>query len=391
MDIDSKEIQKIKGYFKRDQKSQKSEKVFEGEAFIDRFNLRESYVKFFSPVPKPKEGNIIRFIVDNEKSLDLKFPSSYWSGNYSEVSFSIAKIYLQEGKEKYVRTGSFKRLIYFPEKIEVFGYTVCKCEHQYYDGEKRIRKNYFEWRYQNSITKKEIDKVLMALSFLTCFSLFISEHSNGNTITIFDKKSDKFTLPYMGSGMMIFPISIKTIEELIENVNWENIYNFQLAYKNFCRAKNYEYQLYKGCSVLDYLISLFERNLDLKELRSRFKKNDKSSRLFALLWYLELDNSTKIYLEEVFPGVSFSEFNFDKKFEFYELRDSHLHRGQLFLTQNEVWKFQRCLVAVNEILRILIPHLDQIKEWDFTGKPFYKTASSEEIVNARQDLIKWKL
>ena len=165
-------------------------------------------------------------------------------------------------------------------------------------------------------------------------------------------------------------LKIKTIEELIENVKWEYIYNFHLAYKNFCRAKNYEYQLYKGCSVLDYLISLFERNLDIKELRSRLKNSDKSSRLYALLWYLELDNSTKVYLEEVFPGVSFWELKFDKKFEFYELRDSHLHRGQLFLTQNEVWKFQRCLVSVNEIIRILIPHLDKIREWDFTGKPF---------------------
>ncbi len=391
MDIDTKKIQKIEGYFEIDGKPQKNEETFEGEAFIDRFNLRESYVKFYCPVPQPKGGDTIRFVINSGNSLDLKFPTSYWGDNYSEISFSIDKVCLHESKKKYVRTGSFKRLIYFPEEIEVFGYTVRKCEHQFYEGEKRIKKNYFEWSYQNSITKREIDKILMALSFLTCCSLFISEHSNGNALTIFNKKSDKFTLPYMGSGMMIFPISIKTIEELIEKVNWENIYNFQLAYKNFCRAKNYEYQLYKGCSVLDYLISLFERNLDLRELRSRLKNSDKSSKLYALLWYLELDNSTKMYLEEVFPDVSFSEFEFSKKFEFYELRDSHLHRGQLFLTQNEVWKFQRCLVSVNEIIRILIPHLDRIKEWDFTGKPFYKTASSEEIVDARQDLIRWKL
>lgn len=391
MDINIKKIQKIEGYFWSDQKPLKSEETFEGEAFIDRFNLRESYVKFFCPVPKPTGGDTICYIIDDKTRLHLKFPTPYWANNYLEVSFSIAKVSLQENDEKYVRTGSIKRLIYFPEVIEVFGYTIRKCEHQYYEGEKRIRENYFEWSYQNSITKREIDKVLMALSFLTCCSLFISERSNGSTITIFDKKSDKFTLPYMGSGMMFFPLSIRTIEKLIENIKWEYIYNFQLAYKNFCRAKNYEYQLYKGCSVLDYLISLFERNLDLKELRSLLKSSDKSSRLYALLWYLDLDHPIKLYLEEIFPGVSFSEFKFDKKFEFYELRDSHLHRGQLFLTQNEVWKFQRCLVSVNEIIRILIPHLDKIKEWDFTGKPFYKTASSKEIVNARRDLIKWKL
>ncbi|WP_428235751.1 hypothetical protein [Gracilimonas sp.] len=390
MDIDSKKIQKLEGYFEIDGKPQENKKLFEVEASIDRFNLRDSYIKFFSPVPKPKGGDTIRFVINSKNSLDLKFPSSYWGGDYSEVSFSIDKVTLQESKEKYVRTGSFKRLIYFPEEIEVFGYTVRKCEHQYHEGEKRIKENYFEWNYQNSITKREIDKVLMALSFLTCCSLFISEHSNGSTITIFDKRSDKFTLPYMGSGMMFFPLSINTIEKLIKNVKWEYIYNFHLAYKNFCRAKNYEYQLYKGCSILDYLISLFERNLDIKELRSRLKNSDKSSKLYALLFYLELDNSTKLYLEKIFPGVSFSEFHLDKKFEFYELRDGHLHRGQLFLTQNEVWKFQRCLVSVNEIIRILIPHLDKIKEWDFTGKPFYKTASSKEIVNARQDLIKWK-
>ena len=391
MDLDSIEGQIINGYFNLDENPQKIEKRFEGEIFLNRFNLRESYVKFHCHVPKPSGGDTICFVTVDGSTLHLRFSTSYWSGNYFEEKFSIEEVVHPISDKKYIRTGSIKRLIYFPEEIEVLGFIVRKCERKYYEGEKRIRENYFEWNYQNSITKREIDKVLMSLSFLTNSSLFISEHSDGETTTVFNMKSSKFTIPYMGSGMMFFPITIETVEGLINKIKWRYIYNFHLAYKHFCCAKNYEYQLYKGCSILDYMISLFDRNLEFRDYKKRLKHSDKSSVLYSLLWYLNLDISTKSYLEKIFPETSWSEFKLNKRFEFFELRDSHIHRGQLFLTQEEVSKFQRCLVAVNELIRILIPHLDKIDEWGFTNKPFYNTASSSEIVSARQDLIKWKL
>jgi len=371
MDIQSKEIQKIEGYFGEEENSV-DHKFFEGEAFINRFNLRESYVIFNTPVPKPERGNTICFVTRDEYRIYLRFPSSYMTGNYFEVKFRINKIVIPKSNEKYVRTGSFKRLVYLPEEIELFGFSVEKCERQYYEDRRKKRENYFEWSYEGSITEREIEKVLMALSFLTCCSLFKSEHSNGNTLTLVDLKSDRHTLDYVGSGMMFFPISIKTIEELIGNIKWKHIYRFQLAYKSFCSTKNYKFKLYNGCSILDYLITLFTRNLSIKQLVNQLEKHGKSAKLYAILWHLKLDNSIKQYLQEIFPEVSFSEFGFDKKFEFYELRDSHIHRGHLFLSQSEVWKYQRCLVSVNELIRILIPHLEKLDEWGFTDKPVLK-------------------
>jgi len=386
MVLDSNEIQEVNGYFQVDGQTVGDE-IYQAKIDFNRFNVRDSYILFNDHVPQYWRDESFFFVIDNKYKLYLNHPSQYWSGTYSETKFTIKKLVIDTKTDKYVRTGAIKKLVYFPRELRILGFKLNANEYTYFEGEKRKGKTYFDCTYQNSISDEEFDKILMVLSVLSCSSFFISEKSDGEKVEIHNFKSTECKVPYSGSGNMYFPVQVHTLEKLIDEVRWKDLNQFNLAYKSFCRTENLVFQLYNGCAILDWLIELFSRNLnDIKKARI-----GKSAILYRILNFLELNDAVKKYLESIFPEIPFNGFTFEKKFEFYELRDKYIHRGGLLLTDDDIRKFQRCIVSLNEILRILIPFLHLIKEWQFTDKPFYQTLGSEEIVNERQRLIKWEL
>jgi hypothetical protein len=386
MILDRKEIQEVTGFFQCNGKAVGSE-FYQAKIYFNRFNVRESYLLFNSNIPQLWKDESFCFVIDNKYKFFLNDPFQYSSGTYSETKFPIDKLVIKEKGGKFVRTGAIKQMTYFPRELNILGYKLKSKEYRYKEGEKRKRKTYFEWTYQNNISEEEIDKVLMVLSFLSCTSFFISEISDGEKVIVQNFKSTECRIPYLGSGNMYYPIQINALENLIGELKWKDLDQFHLAYKSFCRTENLVFQLYNGCAILDWVIELFERNL--KGFKK--KREGKSATLYRIISFLELDDIVKEYIETVFPEISFNEFNFEKKFEFYEMRDEYIHRGGLLLTIEDIRKFQRCIVSLNELLRILMPFLYLIKEWQLKDRPYYKTLSSEEIVNERQRLIKWQL
>lgn len=392
MILDRNEIQEVTGLFQCDGQSF-GNGSYQAKLYFNRFHVRESYILFNEHIPQLWRDESFCVVIDSKYKFYLNHPSQYWSGTYSETKFTIRKLVIDTKTEKYVRTGAIKQLDYFPRELSILEYKLKSKEYRYKVGEKRKRKTYFEWTFEHSISEEEIDKVLMVLSFLSCSSFFISEISDGEKVEIHNFKSSESRVPYSGSGNLSYPIQIDALEKLISEVRWKDLDKFHLAYKSFCRSENLVFQLYNGCAILDWLIDLFDRNLKLNSLKKKIKskRQDKSARLYCILYFLELDEKVKVYLESIFPGTTFNEFAWEKKFEFYEMRDKYIHRGGLLLTEDEMRKFQRCIVSLNEILRIMIPFLYLITEWQFTDKPHYKTLSARDIVNERQRLIKWEL
>jgi hypothetical protein len=387
MILDGKEIQEVTGYFQCNGKTVGSE-FYQAKINFNKFNVRESYLLFNSNTPQLWKDESFCFVIDNKYKFFLNDPSRYWSGTYSETKFTIDKLVIEEKGEKYVRTGAIKKLVYFPRELSIFGYKLKSKVYRYKEGEKRKRKTYFEWTFQNNISEEEIDKILMVLSVLSCSSFFISEISDGEKVEIHNFESTACRIPYFGSGNMYYPIQIRALEKLISEIRWKDLDQFHLAYKSFCRTENLVFQLYNGCAILDWVIELFERNLKGFKIK---KREGKSAILYRIISFFKLDDIVKEYIETIFPEISFNEFYFEKKFEFYELRDEYIHRGGLLLTIEDIRKFQRCIVSLNELLRILIPFLYLINEWQVKDRPYYQTLSSEEIVNERQRLIKWQL
>lgn len=382
MQINNLDHQSIKGYF-----DENDSETFEGQLLLDRHRLWNSSLTFREIIPNAfskREESL--FVTEDDIKLVLGIPSSHISGHDAQVKFDIKKVIMpKNSNQDYIRTGPVKKLTYFPRDLQVLG---INFELKRVEKSKRLGNSpefYFEGTIDETINQSKIEKLLFCLSTLTGSFLWLSEKNIEGNLILENRKSKSRSLPYMGSGMMHFPIEIKELERLCNAIKWKNLYHFHLHYSNFCTTSNYVFQLYRGCALLDYLITLFKRNLQVNG------KKGKTSDLYAIIKRLKIDKKNLEYLHNIFPNLPRKVDEVEEKFEFFELRDDHIHRGGIFLKQEEVWKFQRCIVSLNEVIRILIPHLDNIKDWKFHSKSYYKSISSKEIVDLRQELISWQV
>lgn len=389
LNLDTSETQRINGRF-----CSHPDQEYTCRIRFDRYRLWEGMAIFDVALNLWENGSPEKFITSDGTEIQLRFPSVRIGGDGNETRVLIHKITRTEAGKKYIRTGAVKGLLYFPRQFSLLGSEVEREEVKLiYKGRK---KSYFAFRcsYERDITQGQVDKLLLGLSILSNSSLRLSELSNGSEVQLYDNESSKCNIFYYGSGNMYSPITKATVEQLIDEVPWKRLWRFHLALANFIRTKDQVHQLYRGCALLEYLITLFERSkllaTDYYSQPKKKKKLGKSLKLYALMYNIGLPEQQKHYIEEMFPGITFKDFQISKRFEFFELRDAHIHRGELFMTQEQLWQFSRCNVAVNEIIRMLIPHLYKIKEWDYTDKPFYRAIDSWEIVKTRQKLMPWR-
>lgn len=386
LNINSREPQIIEGEF-IDQPSW-SELENTCEIQMDRFHLNESVVKFEGYIPNSKE--LIRFRIPDGKILQLRFSGMYKSHTF----FSIESLDFTTDRSNYIRTGSIKETVhmtYFPTQIELHGITFDKMENRFVVNDKPIREVYFEASTPIELNRIEIDKLLLSLSVLTCNHFTLMEICNQGIARIKSRFSKPSEVPYIGSGILFYPISRVQVEVLLDDIKWEHLEKLFLSYSNYITDASWVGQLYKGCGILDRLIDLFLREERFKERSKELKRQDKSAKLYSILYELDLSSKVKEIIEYMFPELSMSELRIDKKFEFYELRDAHLHRDKLFLMSSDLEKYRRSLVVINDLIRILIPKTKLIKEWSFTDKPTLTTRTTKELVSFRQKLIGYKI
>jgi len=79
----------------------------------------------------------------------------------------------------------------------------------------------------------------------------------------------------------------------------------------------------------------------------------------------------------------------DLKFDFYELRDSHVHRGQILEVDSDFPRYRNAIVALDEVIRIILPHLGVIKNWSLQNKDSIRSINAEGFVKERQKVMNW--
>lgn len=387
--LDSTETQHLTGRFEN-----YPEEEYSCRISFNRFRLWEAEVVFDEAVNVWDERIPVSFIIKDETELLLIYSGARIGGIGDETRARIHKIVKKESGSKYFCTGAVKGLLYFPRQFDLMGLNVSKEEVKIFEKGRPKTFYYFQCSYQSNISEHQINKAILGLSILSNSSLRLTEHSDGETLVLYENVSAGSEIYYSGTGLMHFPIGKAAIEKMVVDVPWKQLWRFHLMLSNFVRTTDMVHQLYRGCALLDYLIELFDRSkycgVEYKNQPKKIQKLGKSLKLYGLLFNLGLNEPEKRYIEEIFPGLTLEKFQIAKKFEFYELRDAHIHRGELFMTQEQLWQFARCNVSVNEIIRMLIPHLSKITQWQYTNKDFYRAIDSEDIVNKRQELIPWR-
>lgn len=393
LNIDIKEPQIVEGEF-IDQ-SNWGEIETTCEIRMDRFHLNKSEVKFDSYVPSLGLNEVLKYETRNGIELYLVNSGSYLGGRANATYFKIKEVVLKERSNKYFASGTVKNMVYFPNELEILGCKAVKKVRKYEINGRPKKEMYFVFQYNDELSQGQIEKYLYSLSVLSCNKLMIMEHSNEEHLQIKALQSSSCNVPYLGSGILFYPIKVQEIEDLVEQVNWKHLHKLFLAYTSYCTTEYWIHQLYRGCSVLEYLVDLYWRNLDMnsfkESLKEPLKKNRRSAKLFGVFLKLDLNPLVYDFLSEVFPEIDFKDGKIPSKFEFFELRDRHIHRGELFLIDSDLNSYRRALTSLNDVIRLLITKVYLITDWQIHGHVHMKTSETEYFVDIRQQLIGFKL
>jgi len=381
IDIDSTAPQEIRGSF-----DEGSSTVYTAIVTLDRYRPWLNEIRFNQQTPRLFNSAIKPlFKLEDGSFFHLHVPSSRIQGHEVVIKYMVYKIEIpNRNDESYIRTGAVGDLLYFPREFRLLGETVFLKSIPENNRIGTRGEYFFEIKNLNSNDPRIEDKLLFCLSALTCTSIWIAEKKNPYKRIFFDRTSASSTMPYIGSGNMPFPIKMADLETLCHETTWDNLRTFHLLYARFVTANDLKYQLFLGCALLDYIIELFVDHFNLK------RKYGKSKQLFSVIQQLQIQQDYLDYIHAIFPTLPRS-VNLNHKFEFYELRDRHIHRGGLLLNHEDTIQFHRCIVSLNEIIRIILPHIHLIQNWDLEMKNSYESLSSTEIVSTRQALIKWSL
>lgn len=393
LNIDSKDPQLVEGEF-IDQPSW-GEIETTSEILIDKFHLYDSEVKFEGYVPNIGLNQRLKYKTKNGLTLHLVHSGRYLGGRSNATFFRVKEIEVKKEPGVYFRSGLVKNMIYFPDKFHLFGNEVLKREHKYDVNGRPQTEMFFEVELSEKISTKDINKYLLSISLLSCNHLTLMEYCDNSKLTLYDYKSSSSSVPYFGSGLLFFPIKINTVVNLIQNSDWDKTEKLLLSYANYCTTNNWIHQLFRGCSILEYLVDLFWRNLDMSQLKKKlsgpYQSHRRSTKLFGVLIKLNIENAIVEFLESIFQGLNFSEYDIPSKFEFFELRDRHIHRGELFLLESDPEIYRRALASLNDVLRIIIPYSYKIKDWQMHEHPHMKTVNTSDIVDIRQSIMGFEI
>lgn len=376
LNIDTPETQGLMGCFVN-----YPEKKYVCMITFNRYRLWEGKVVFDGYTPELEGNDCTEFRLKSGDLLFLKI--RFHNMDYNETIYRIDKIETSCDKvsENIMKSGLIRLLPEFSgREFQLMGINVKVKRHS-------SKFSFFECSSETALSNVAKLKLVAGLSIYSNTSVRISEECLNGSLTISDKKSSSCELIYYGNGRF-FPLSIKSIEECLSLMPLEALKTFYFTYTEFIRTPNKVHQLYRGCAILDYFIELFQVNagLYIKNI-----KGGKSKVLLEIFSRLELAPEQYKYLEKLFIGLDFSAgINKNIKLEFYELRDKLIHRGYIFEDAHQLPLFAKCLMSLNEVIRMLVPHLYLIRSWGFNDCEIYPTLSAEKIINARKEFIPWR-
>ncbi|NCQ05907.1 MAG: hypothetical protein GW834_15800, partial [Cyanobacteria bacterium] len=257
------------------------------------------------------------------------------------------------------------------------------------DG-KNISYDYFYASYENKHEQAVLEGAISILSILTSTFLLLGELSDGEIITSYNISGKSNNVPFFGSGVFQHPIEKSSLEKLYHEIGHYQFERLQWRYSNFVTSNDFVIQLFKGCNLLDYIAEISE-NILWKKINNR--KSSKSNIIYTILIQLNLSIERTEILCLLFPELNWrkEETNSinDLKFDFYELRDSHVHRGQILEVDSDFPRYRNAIVALDEVIRIILPHLGVIKNWSLQNKDSIRSINAEGFVKERQKVMNW--
>jgi hypothetical protein len=289
-----------------------------------------------------------------------KFMINYGlSDNYIHKRvFAIDKIITSRANENKYYTytsGGVDGLLYFKDiKSETLEIYQNKIPSTYSEKDKF----YYEVRSNQSIDIDNINLIFLMLSTMTASKFFcISSHSPTGQLEYYAKWARACKLTIYGSGRLLYPIEFDELIEVKENINQDYFYVVLLLYTDFCTTKGPYEQLVKGCSLFDYIIENYIASNGKGSLG-----NNRTEQLFTFLHIISDSNTTlQTYISKLFK---YYPSNIDelrnKKIEFLERRDEHIHRGMYLSNRGQLINIIQNIFVINELLRIIILQLHKI-------------------------------
>jgi hypothetical protein len=378
-----------------------------GEAYDDNNNLLENNVKAIirvdiyntfdavailslnnrALVKYPK----IIFKNKNKDSLILESPRGKISGATEyELTYKITRGTLKGENVKHNKymSGSVEDLLYYRgEKIELDNMTIeCKQVENGNDNYNNTQ-YYFEIITDDDLDYDSANLLFAMLSAITGAKFFCNMiHRKVGSIELYQRYSKYCRLIIYGSGKLQFPLKLRELLLLNEKLNnKEFLFNFLINYTDFTTSERKEHQLILGCNIIDYVIELYEHS-------KRKLKSGKTKKLYSILHsFFPIYTKEYAYIKSMFINFPEAPSALNNKFEFFELRDQIIHRGKVLIDKNELRVILDNIFVVNEIIRMMIPHLHKIGPTYMKSIDVYKANKMECTIELRREIIDRKI
>lgn len=333
-----------------------------------------------------KYQNII-YETNNGDQLTLIFSrGNIFKTDTEEVIYKITSGIMRGEKRKQNKylSGAVEGLLYFSgEKVELNNMTIECKEVENRNSNYNKTKYYYEITTDDDLKYNDANLLFAMLSAISGAKFFCNIiHHKGGRIELHRRYSKKCRLVVYGSGKLLYPLKLDdllTLKEKIDNDDF--LFNILINYTDFTTDERSKHQLVLGCNILDYIIELYEHSIGKYE-------PGKTKKLYSILRsFYSTDTDVFKYLKSLiiqFPEA-YSELN--KKFEFYELRDQIVHRGKVLTDKNELRVFLDNIFVLNEIIRILLPHLYKFSPVYMKQKDIYKMNKMENSIEMRRRVI----
>ena len=262
---------------------------------ICKFNayyLSESYIYFNI---ETNWGNYTFEIEPNIK-LILSFSKGFYP-----TYFDISEVHILTGKKNKnneFESGCLDGLLYFHKEIRYNDIIIKK----HLVPEKYTNKNsqYYYSIQSESVTDFEsADLIFLILSTITGTKFFSRTLKDKSGKIVYRQRfAERCRIYLIGSGRLIFPIEFSEMMQLKDKVNIDFLKSVLLLYTSFCTSNNIRDRLLMGCSLLDYLLEIYQ-----KIALNVVKRVNKSKLLYQLISEIINDNTKlETYIKKLFKN-----------------------------------------------------------------------------------------
>ena len=389
MNIDLIEEQEIEGLLSTHPTDDSLIKV-KGLILFDKFDIQSSYLTFTN---LPNEIDI------------MKRNFSFQSGKYTfrlnrisveifsrEITFQIDFLQYQgeNKKQLYHYHSSFvSNLLYEKEEIILQDFKIYK---------RMIKRNqkkyfYFEIESAQQLSEDDVNNIFYILSFKTASLFFcICSVTKDGKATFRRKYSCNKNLTIFGSGNLMYPIDFKNTYRLVSSISNKDFFkNIVFIYSKFCTINDRINQFLNGSNLLEYLATCYIKKYKTEYSQLVNGNGSFSQRLYFILDSV-LDTNEKDYLNLLFTCYPQTISQFDNSnqqlqsnaFYFVRLRNNLVHNGKLFEEKDEYRNLLDNIFVINELLRMLISHIDKIEKVEKTINGIQANSMEQTIQNRKQ-------